>query len=142
MAVPGLSPQQIYQYQNERNQYGQGLLKSKAQNVYQQQLGNMQLGRDTRNFNTQWDQKRTQLPTNYLQRGIGRSGIYQGALQSYARDRTRGLSDLLLNNQMQQAGMVFQDRGYEDDYANQMTQNYGRQFASQAELAAALRGIL
>ena len=142
MAVPGLSPQQLYQYQSERNQYGQNLLRGKAQNVYQQQLGNLKNTRDQRTFNTQWDQRRVSLPTEYLQRGLGRSGIYQGALQNYATSRARGLSDLLLNNQLSQAGMVFQDRGLEDDYANSMAGNYGRQFATQAELAAALRSIL
>lgn len=142
MAVPGLSPQQLYQYQGERNQYGQNLLRGKAQNVYQQQLGNLQLGRDQRNFNTQWNQRRVDLPSSFIQRGLSRSGIYQGALQNYARDRSRGMSDMLLNNQLSQAGLLFQDRGLEDNYANSMAGNYGRQFASQAELAAALRSIL
>jgi len=142
MAMQGLSPQQLFDFQNQRNTYGQNLARSKAGNVYQQQLSNMQVGRNTRNYNRMWDQRRTQLPTSYLQRGVGRSGIYQGALQNYATDRISGMSDMLLNHQLAQQGMVFQDRGFEDEYAQQMTNNYSRQYATQAQIAAALRGAL
>lgn len=142
MAVPGLSPQQLYQFQGQRNAYGQQLNRNNAGNVYAQQLGNLKLSRDKRNFADQWNQRRTALPTSYLQRGLGRSGIYNGALQSYARERAGGLSDLLLNHQLSQAGLIFQNRGFEDEYAQQMADNYTRQYASQADIAAALRGVL
>lgn len=142
MAMQGLSPQQLFDFQNQRNTYGQNLARSKAGNVYQQQLSNLQFNRNRRNFDTMWNQRRTQLPTSYLQRGVGRSGIYQGALQSYARDRATGLSDMLLNNQLSQAGLIFGDRGFEDEYAQQMSNNYARQYATQAQIAAALRGAM
>ena len=142
MAIAGLSPNQLYQFQGQRNAYGQNLSRSKAGSVYAQQLGNLKLNRDKRNFGSQWDARRTALPTSYLQRGLGRSGIYQGALQNYARERASGLSDLLLNHQLSQAGLIFQDRGYEDDYAQQMADNYARQYATQADIASALRGVL
>jgi len=142
MAMQGLAPQQLYDFQSQRNTYGQDLARSKAGNLYQQQLGNMTLGRNTRNYNNMWNQRRTELPTSFLQRGVGRSGIYQGALQNYARDRSSGLSDLLLNHQLAQQGMVFQDRGFEDEYAQQMANNYARQYTSQAQIASTLRGAM
>lgn len=142
MAMQGLSPSQLYNFQSQRNAYGQNLLGKKAQNTYQQQLANLQLHRSTQNFNDMWNDRRNALPTSYLQRGVYNSGIYQNALQNYARDRSSGLSDLLLNNQLQQAGLVLGNRGFEDEYARQMASNYAQQYATQADIASALRGAL
>lgn len=142
MAIPGLSPQQLYQFQGDRNTYGTNLARGKAGNVYAQQLANLQFGRNANNFNVDWNRQRVNLPTSYLQRGLGHSGIYNTGLQNYAEDRSRAYGDMILKHQLEQAGLLFNDRELEDEYAQQMANNYARQFASQADIASQLRSIL
>lgn len=142
MAIQGLSPGQLLQFQQERNNYSTDLGRNKATSIYNQQLGNLQLGRNTRQFNTDWDRRRVGLPTDYIRRGLLNSGIYHTGLQNYATDRATGLSDLLLRHQLQQAGLILQDRAYEDTYAQQMANNYAREYGTQADIAAQLRSVL
>lgn len=140
--MASLSPTQLAQYQNQRNTAKQGLLTNQAQNQYQSQLLDISQSADARRFGTQWDRTRVNLPTNYIQRGVFDSGIYQTGLQNYALDRYQDFEKM--QNQYQQAkgGLALQGRGYQDDYARQMYGSYGAQYASAAELAAQLRGVL
>lgn len=142
MAVPGLNPTQAMQFQQTRNNASRNLLSGRAQNLYQRQLADIALRQNVRDFTTDQDRRRIQLPQSYMQRGVGRSGIYQGALKNYATDRLAGLARLQNQHQLGQQGMVFSDRGLEDDYWQTMANSYIGQYGVRADLASKLRGIL
>jgi hypothetical protein len=142
MPVPGQNPQQINQYNQQRAGHRQDLLRGTAQTNYQRELADLAFNKNVRNFNVDWGRRREQLPTNYIQRGVFNSGIYNQALQDYAQDRFRGLDDLAVQRQLGQFGNTFERRSLEDQYANQMMGSYSSQYADKAAIAADLRRML
>jgi len=142
VAVSTISPQQTLQFRQQRNDAKNKLLTSQAQSLYQRQLQNLAHKSRVRGFETQANRTREELPTDFINRGVFRSGIYQGALQRYAADRLQGYNDLNVQNQLNLGGLSLQGRGFEDDYARTLAGSYGNQYATQADIASALRGIL
>ena len=142
MPVPTISPTQTLQFGQQRAGANQNLLRKTATTQYQRELANLTQKRRVQDFNIDWGRRREALPTSHIQQGTFRSGMYQNALQQYAQDRLRGLSNLALEHQLGLQGMTMQTRGAEDDWATQMMGSYNSEYATKAELAAKLRGIL
>ena len=140
--VSTISPAQQAQYAQGRSTAAYNRGRQGAQNIYQQGLARQQYSDNLQRFNTQQDRTREQLPSNYIQRGVFNSGIYRQALRNYALDRLMGRKQLQNNYQQQAAGLVFDNRGFEDEYADTMYNLFGNQYAAQASIASALKGIL
>jgi hypothetical protein len=142
MPVPNMTSQQLQQFNKERSDASRGLLTNQAQSLYNRELSGLAFKGNLQKFNIDWGRKRTELPRQYSQRGILNSGIYQQGLQDYAQNRLMGLNDLAVQNQLGNNQYTMQSRGYEDDYASSMMGSYNREFATKADIAAALRGIM
>ena len=142
VAVSTISPAETMNFNNQRSAARQNLLASKAQNLYQRQLADMDFSRNLGDFNRQADQARNQIPTQFAQRGGLTNGLYLQALQRYAQDRISGLGNLQSQFQAGQGGRILQDRGFEDDYANALMQILGQQYARQAQVASGIGGFL
>jgi hypothetical protein len=142
VAVSTISPQQTLAFRQQRNDAKNKLLTSQAQNLYQRQLQNLAHKNRVRGFETQQNRAREALPTDFINRGVFRSGIYRDALQKYATDRLQGFNDLTMQNQLNLGGMSLQNRGFEDDYTRALAGSYGGEYAARADIASALRGIL
>lgn len=140
--VSTISPEQQAQYDQGRSNAAANLGRGKAQNAYQQGLAQRSYTDNLRDFNTQQGRVREGLPSEYIQRGVFNSGIYRNALRNYAMDRLSGQRRLQNNYQNQAAGLTMQGRGYEDDYAETMSNLFGNQYAAQASIASALKGIM
>lgn len=130
------------QFQQSRNNASTGLLRGQATNQYQRQLADIAFKGNVREHDTDWNRRRIQLPQSFMQRGVGRSGIYQGALKNYASDRLNAYNRMQNQHQLGLQGMVFSDRGLEDDYYQQMANSYVGQYGAKADIASKLRGIL
>lgn len=142
VAVSTITPQQTMQFRQQRKDAKQGLLTNQAQNLYQRSLQNLAHKNRVRGFETQQGRLREDLPTDFINRGVFRSGLYNAGLKRYAQDRLQGFNDLVTQNQLNLGGLSLQGRGYEDDYTRAMAGSYGAEHAARAEIAAALRGIL
>lgn len=140
--VSSITPEQELAYQQGRSNAQQDLLRSKAGVQYQQGLATQQYGDDVYDFEEQANRQREQLPTSFVQGGIYHSGIYREALKRYAIDRLRGQRNLQRSYQNRMAGLTFGDRSAEDDYAQTVANLFGNQYAAQASIASALKGIL
>lgn len=140
--VSTISPEQQMMYQQGRSNAAAQNLRGQAQTQYQQGLATQDYSDRTYDFNTAWNRRREDLPTSFIQRGLLNSGIYRNALRNYAIDRLSGQRQLQREYQQRMAGLTFQGRGYEDDYAETVANLFGNQYAAQAAIAAALRGIL
>ena len=142
VAVSTISPQQTMQFRQQRTNAKQGLLTNQAQNLYQRQLADLAYKSRVRGFDTEQGRVREQLPTDYINRGVFRSGIYNTGLKRYAADRLQGLNNLLVQRQAEAGGLSLQGRGFEDDYTRALAGSYGAEHAARADIASALRGIL
>lgn len=140
--VSTITPEQQAQYQQGRSNATADRSRNQAGNIYQQGLASQQYADNLQSFNTQQNRTRENLPSSYIQRGVFNSGIYRDALRRYAIDRLQGQRGLQNNYQAQANGLVMQNRGYEDDYAETMANLFGNQYAAQASIASALKGIL
>jgi hypothetical protein len=141
-SVTTISPEQQLQYDQGRSNARQDLLRGRAGTQYQRGLLTQDYADRTQDFNTQWNRQRESLPTSYIQSGIFNSGIYRDALKRYAIDRLAGQRGLQRDYQQRMAGMTFDDRGAEDQYANTVSNLFGNQYAAQASIASALKGIM
>lgn len=140
--VTTITPEQQQQYNQGRSNAAATRTRGVAQNQYQQGLAAQDFSDRTYDFNVAQNRQREQLPTNYIQRGVFDSGIYRDALKRYAIDRLSGQRRLQREYQQNAAGLTFQGRGYEDEYAETMANLFGNQYAAQASIASALKGIL
>lgn len=139
-AVSTVSPAETMNWNSQRNAAQQNLLGSKAQNLYQRQLGEMDFSRNVGDFNRRADQQRMQVPTQFAQNGTLQSGLYLNALQRYAQERLSGLNGLQTQFQAQNGGQILEDRGLEDDYASQLMRILAEQYARQATTATQIGG--
>ncbi len=139
--VSSIGPQQQMMYQQGRNNARQGLLRNRASTQYQRGLAQQDYNDQTADFGIQQNRVREGLPTNYIQRGVFNSGIYRQALRDYAVDRLRGQRNIQRGYQNRMGELSMQERGYEDEYTQTLTNLYLSQQAAQAQMAAALRGI-
>lgn len=140
--VTTISPEQQLQYQQGRANARQENMRGQAQTQYQQGLATQQYGDDTFDFNQQWNRRREGMASPFIQGGTFRSGIYRDALRKYAIDRLSAQRNLQRNYQREMAGLTFQGRGYEDEFAQTTANLFGNQYAAQASIASALKGIL
>jgi hypothetical protein len=142
VAVSTITPQQTLQYNQQRDSAKNQLLTNQAQNLYQRQLQDLAHKNQVRGFETTQNRAREALPTDYINRGIFRSGIYRQGLQDYAADRLQGFNNLSTQHQLNLGNLSLQGRGYEDDYTRALSGSYGNEYAARADIASALRGIL
>lgn len=140
--VSTISPAQQLQYQQGRSNARVQNIRGQAQNQYQQGLLQQGYQDDVQDYNTQQNRHREGLSSPFIQGGLFRSGIYRDALKKYAIDRLAGQRRLQRNFQNQAAGLTFESRGMEDDYAQTVANLFGNQYAAQASIASALKGIL
>lgn len=96
---PGLSPSYEANYQDQLRQLGQTRDEGTAQNEYARGLAQQQYSHQMGDLNTQWDQRRTQLPGSFIQRGVfgtgaSTSGIYQDALSKFTTQRATDTQNL------------------------------------------------
>ena len=138
VAVSTVSPGETMNWANQRASASQNLLSSKTQNAYQQQLGNLDYGKNLANFTRQFDDARMQIPTQFAQRGTLNSGLYRSALARYAQERSAGFGSLQNQQQVSQGGFIFQDREAEDGYAAALQRILGEQYARQATMAGTI----
>lgn len=141
-SVTTISPEQQLQYDQGRANARQDLLRGRAGTQYQRGLATQNYKDRTQDFNTEWNRRREGLPTSFIQSGIFNSGIYRDALKRYAIDRLAGQRDLQRRYQAEMAGLTFDDRGFEDSYAQTVANLFGNQYAAQASIASALKGIM
>lgn len=139
--VSSISPQQQAQYQQGRANAGADYRRNTAANQYQQGVARQGYNDDLFGYNTQQNRVREGLPTNYIQRGVFRSGIYRNALRDYALARLQGEKGLANRYQQQMAGLTFQGRDALDSYSETMSNLYGNQYAAQAGIASVLKGL-
>jgi len=137
-----ISPEQQLQYQQGRANARQENLRGQAQTRYQSGLAQADYSNDLYNFNTDQNRRREGMSSPFIQGGIFRSGIYRDALRKYAIDRLAGQNQLSRAFQNRMAGLTFQGRDYNDQYAQTVANLYGNQYAAQASIASALKGIL
>lgn len=140
--VSTITPEQQAQYAQGRSNAAAALGRGSAENQYRQGLAAQDYADNTQDFETQQNRFRVDLPSQYVQRGIYHSGIYRDALRNYAIDRLSGQRRLQRRYQQDAAGLTLQGRGYEDEYAETMANLFGNQYAAQASIASALKGIL
>lgn len=141
-AVSTISPQQLASFQQGRSNARIGNVQNQAQTQYQRGLASQTYADRTQDFNTQQGRAREQLPQSFIGQGTFRSGLYREALKRYAIDRLAGQRNLQRDYQREQAGLTFQSRGYEDELAQTLQNLYGQQYAAQAQIASALKGIM
>lgn len=141
VAVSTVSPAETMNWNSQRTAAQQNLLGSKAQGLYQRQLAEMDYSRNLGDFNRQADRARTQVPTQFAQRGMLQSGLYLQALQRLAQDRLSGLSGIQNQYQAQQGGFILGDRNAEDEYANNLMRILAEQYARQAQTATQIGGF-
>lgn len=140
--VPQISPYEAQNFASQRAVARRKLLSGRAQNQYRRTLAGFDFTRGQRDLNRQFAQRREALPTDYIRRGIFRSGIYGAGLQQYSQDRLNAFSDLQRAYQNQLGGLTFADRDLEDAYAEALAQIQGNEFARRAQTAAQLRSVL
>lgn len=138
VAVSTVSPGETMNWAGQKAGARQGLMSSKAQNLYQQQLSGLDLAKNLRNHSNQWNQTRMGISTPFAQQGTLQSGLYKNALQQYGRDRMNAYTDIQQGHQVQQGQFSLNDRGYEDDYASQLMRILGEQYARQATQASGI----
>lgn len=140
--VSTIDPMQQMQYQQGRSNARTQNLRNQADTKYQQGLAQQQYGEDLYDYNVQQNRRREGLSSPFIQAGLFNSGIYRDALRKYAMDRLSGQRQLARGFQNRMAGLTFQGRGYEDDYAQTVANLFGNQYAAQASIASALKGIM
>lgn len=140
--VSTISPEQQLQYQQGRSNARNQNLRGQAQNQYQQGLLAQGYQDDLYDYNTQQNRQREGMSSPFIQGGLFRSGIYRDALKKYAIDRLSGQRRLQRNYQNQAAGLTFDSRNMEDDYTQTVANLFGNQYAAQASIASALKGIM
>lgn len=141
-AVSTISPEQQAQYQQGRNNARTDNLRNQSNIQYQQGLAQQSYQDDQQDFNTQWNRQREGMASPFIRGGLFRSGIYRDALKKYATDRLSGQRRLQRDFQGRMAGLTFDSRGSDDDYAQTTSNLFGNQYAAQASIASALRGIM
>lgn len=142
MPVPTPSPTQTQQFAQQRSNASQDYLTGQAENLYQRTLQELAFGQQLADFNRGADRSRVGIPRQYIDRGVFNSGLYQQGLQDYAQDRLAGVNRLATQQQLGLDANTFGSRGLEDQYARNMMGSYNQEYATKAEIAAALRGIL
>ncbi len=140
--VSTITPEQQFSYDQGRSNARTDLLRSKATNQYQQGLSQQDYADTVYDYETDQNRRREALPTTFIQGGIFNSGIYREALKRYAIDRLAGQRNIQRNFQQRQNDLTFGDRGAEDQYAQTVANLFGNQYAAQASIASALKGIL
>lgn len=140
VAASTVSPGEVMNWNGQRADARQNLMATKAQTLYQRQLGDLQYSRNLKDMGRQFDQQRVGIPTQFARQGTLRSGLYQRALQNYGLDRLGALNGLQLAHMGGQGGLVLQDRGAEDQYASALQRILGEQYARQAQQAAGIGG--
>lgn len=141
-AVTTITPEQQLQYDQGRSNARQQLLASQAQNQYRMGQGTQAYGDTVYDFETAQNRQREAMPSAFVQGGIYHSGIWREALKRYAIDRLAGQRNIQRGYQNQMNDLVMGGRGYEDQYANTVANLFGNQYAAQASIASALKGIL
>lgn len=141
-AVTTITPEQQLAYQQGRSNARGDLLRSKAGTQYQQGITQQGYTDDVQDYETQQNRQREALPQPFVQGGIYHSGIYREALKRYAIDRLSGQRNLQRSYQQRMADLTFGDRNAEDQYAQTVANLFGNQYAAQASIASALKGIL
>ena len=139
-SVSTVSPAETMNWNNQRNAVQQNLLGSKAQNLYQRQLSEMDYSRNLGDFNRQADQARLKVPTQFARQGTLNSGLYLNALQRLAQERLSGLGGIQNQYQASQGGMILGERNAEDEYANNLMRILAEQYARQAQTATQIGG--
>jgi hypothetical protein len=139
--VSTIGPEQLRSYQQGRSNARTTNLQNQAKTQYQRNLAGQAYNDRTQDFATQQNRLREQLPTSYINRGTFRSGIYRDALKRYAIDRLAGQRNLQRDYQLEQQGLTFGARGSSDELAQTLANLYGEQYAAQAQIASALKGI-
>lgn len=139
--VTSISPQQQLAFQQGRSNARQNLLRNRASSTYQRGLAKQNYTDQTADFNIQQNRTREQLPGSFIQRGVFNSGIYRRALRDYAVDRLMGQRNLQRGYQNRMGELALQERGYEDEYSQTLSNLYLSQQAAQAQMASALRGL-
>jgi hypothetical protein len=129
------------QWNGQKADARQNLLSQKAGNLYQRQLSGLDYGQRLQQMGDKFNQARVQLPTSFAQRGTLKSGLYQNALQQYARERLMAHNQLQTQFMQGQGGHILADRGYEDDYASALQRILGETYARQAQAAAQFGGF-
>jgi len=140
--VSTISPEQEMQYAQGRSNARTDLLSEQARNQYNQGLLGQRFGEDVYDFEEQANRAREALPTSFVQGGIYHSGIFRDALKRYAIDRLSGERNLQRGYQDAQTGNILGSRTAEDQYAQTIANLFGNQYAAQASIASALKGIL
>jgi len=140
--VSTITPEQQQQYAQGMSNARTNLLGQQAKNQFQQgQLG-QRFGEDVYDFEEQANRVREDLPRQFVQAGTYHSGIFRDALKRYAIDRLTGQRNLQRGYQDAANQGVMSGRSAEDDYTNTMANLFGSQYAAQASIASALKGIL
>lgn len=140
--VSTISPEQQLQYQQGRSNARTENAQGQARNAYQQGLLQQGYQDDTQDFNTQWNRQREGMDSTFIQGGTFRSGIRRDALRKYAIDRLAAQRRMQRGFQERASGLVFDSRGMQDDYTQTVANLFGNQYAAQAQIASALRGIM
>lgn len=140
-SVSTITPQQLASFQQGRSTARVGATQDRARTSYQQGLATQTYADRVGDYTRQQNRIREGVPSQFINRGTFRSGIYQEALKQYAIDRLTGLRNLQRDYQGEQAGLTFQSRGIEDELAQTLANLYGQQNAAQQQIAAALKGI-
>lgn len=138
-----LSPWEIANYQNRNDQLGTNYQNQLASSAYQRaRLGlrnNMALDQIGQSF----DRQRALLPGSFIQRGLyGNSGIFNSALEDYAKARGQAFSNQQFNYSDQLGQLDLQDQQAGSTYNTGLAGVAAEQAARRAELATQLRGII
>lgn len=141
-SVSSITPEQQLQYDQGRANARQDLLRSQAGNLYQQGTLQQDFTDSVQDYETEQNRKRESLPTAFIQGGIFNSGIYREALKRYAIDRLSGQRNIQRQYQQRLNDLTFSGRNAEDEYATTVANLFGNQYAAQASIASALKGIL
>jgi hypothetical protein len=137
-----LSPWETQQFTTQRANARQQMLTGRAEIQQLKTRRGLDYRDQRRDMTTDWDRRRVQLPTEYIQRGVFNSGIYRGALQEYAQDRQRAGRDLQRGYQTDIQDLIMQQRRITDQYQMTRRQSRADELARRAQVAAELRRVL
>lgn len=102
---PGLSSDDFNYFSTQNRRLREGFVLGKAQNDLQRSQVDSTTARGRINLAEQFSQVRRQLPSQYAQRGLRNSGLYDRGLRDFARSKQLGTFDLEASYADQLAGI-------------------------------------
>lgn len=136
-----LGPEEINAYQTRINQADTAYNRGLAKLAYQRSIGAQDYGTNQARFQRKWDTGLKNLPSAFIRRGVGRSGIFRQGLDDYAYARQQDQYDMdLLNSRRADA---FTQQKDDMDLVRQfaLQQIEAERAARQAALAAQIQGV-